>query len=94
MTVTGNLKTEPLQAKAVLKTFLAFEIVQVTPELVDEAVDCSVLHQLSFWDALIVVAAEAAGSTTLYSEDFNAGQSLPGMQVVSPFAPQRREKSK
>ena len=93
VTVTGKLKKEPFQAKAVLKTFSAFEIVQVTPELVEEAVDCSVLHQLSFWDALIVVAAEAAGCTTLYSEDFTAGQSLLGVTVVNPFAA-LREKTK
>ena len=84
----------PLAAKAVLKTFSAFEIVQVTPELVEEAVDCSVVNQVSFWDALIVVAAEAAGCTTLYSEDLGAGQSLRGVLVVNPFGAARREKSK
>ncbi len=94
VTVTGKLKTAPLQAKAVLKTFSAFEIVQVTPELVEEAVDCSVLHQLSFWDALIVVAADAAGCTTLYSEDFSPGQHLLGMQVVNPFPATQRKKGK
>ena len=85
VTVTGKIGIAPLAAKVVLKTFSAFEVVQVTPELIEEAVDCSVLNRLSFWDALIVAAAEAAGCTTLYSEDFNAGQILLGVKVVNPF---------
>ena len=82
---TRKLGVPPLAAKAVLKTFNAFEIVQVTPELVQEAIDCSILNQISFWDALIVVAADAGGCTTLYSEDFNPGQVLLGVKVVNPF---------
>lgn len=86
VTVTSKIGIAPLGAKAVLKTFSAFEVVQVTPELVEEAVDCSILNRLSFWDALIVAAAEAAGCTILYSEDFNAGQIILGVKVVNPFA--------
>jgi predicted nucleic acid-binding protein len=84
--VTEKLGVAPLAAKAVLKTFSAFEIVQVTPELVQEAVDCSILSQLSFWDALVIVAADAAGCTTLYSEDLNPGQVVLGVKVLNPFA--------
>jgi predicted nucleic acid-binding protein len=82
---TRKLGVAPLAAKAVLKTFSAFEIVQVTPALIQEAVDCSILNQLSFWDALIVAAADAAGCTTLYSEDFNSGQMILGVKVVNPY---------
>lgn len=82
---TRKLGVAPLAAKAVLKTFSAFEIVQITPALLQEAVDCSILNQLSFWDALIIVAADAAGCTTLYSEDFNPGQMILGVKVVNPY---------
>jgi predicted nucleic acid-binding protein len=82
---TRKLGVAPLAAKAVLKTFAAFEVVQVTPALIQEAVDCSILNQLSFWDALIVAAADAAGCTTLYSEDFNSGQMILGVKVVNPY---------
>jgi predicted nucleic acid-binding protein len=41
--------------------------------------------QLSFCDALIVVAAARSGATRLYTEDLNHGQKLLGVEVVNPF---------
>lgn len=40
---------------------------------------------LSFWDALIVAAAQAAGCSHLLTEDLSHGQDLDGVRVVSPF---------
>jgi predicted nucleic acid-binding protein len=82
---TRKLGVAPLAAKAVLKTFAAFETVQVSPELIHEAVDCSILNELSFWDALIIAAASAAGCVVLYSEDLNTGQTILGVKVENPF---------
>jgi predicted nucleic acid-binding protein len=45
---------------------------------------------LSFWDALIVVAAEGSGAKTLYSEDLHAGQELLGVRIVNPFPTAKR----
>jgi predicted nucleic acid-binding protein len=84
---TRKLGVTPLAAKAVLKTFGAFETVQVSPELIQEAVDCSILNELSFWDALIIAAASAAGCVVLYSEDLNTGQTILGVKVENPFKP-------
>ena len=47
--------------------------------------DCSVVHQLSFWDALILVAAEKALCSEVWTEDLNAGQVIRGVKVVNPF---------
>jgi len=41
--------------------------------------------QLSFWDALIVIASVSSGCTTIYSEARNAGQSIKGVRIVNPF---------
>jgi predicted nucleic acid-binding protein len=41
---------------------------------------------LSFWDALILGAAQSMGCGFLLSEDLPAGQELEGIRVVSPFA--------
>jgi predicted nucleic acid-binding protein len=38
-----------------------------------EALDLEDRYQISFWDALIVQAAEASGATVLYSEDLSDG---------------------
>ncbi len=41
--------------------------------------------QLSFWDALIVAAAERRGCQWLLSEDFQAGRKIGPVTVVNPF---------
>ena len=84
--VTRKLGVDPLAAKGILKTFSVFEIVQISPLLIQEAVDCSILNKLSFWDALIVSAASAAGCSTVLSEDLNSGQTVLGVKIESPYS--------
>ncbi|MBM3789228.1 MAG: PIN domain-containing protein [Acidobacteria bacterium] len=83
---TRKLGVEPLAAKGVLKAFTVFEIVQVSAALIHEAIDCSILNQLSFWDSLILAAAASAGCKTVLSENLNAGQNILGVKVQNPFA--------
>lgn len=71
---TRKLGIEPLQARQHLRDFRVFDIVQVTPAIIEEGVDCSILHQLSFWDGLILASATIAKSTELLSEDLSHGQ--------------------
>jgi predicted nucleic acid-binding protein len=82
---TRKLGVAPLAAKSVLQTFTMFEIVQTSPELIDRAIDGSVLNRLSFWDALIVAAAAASGCSTIYSEDLNPGQTIQGVRIENPL---------
>jgi predicted nucleic acid-binding protein len=86
VTSTRKLAVPALAAKAVLKTFDVFEIVIAGPSLIHEAIDCSVLNTISFWDALILAAAASAGCSTLYSEDLNDGQVILGVRIQNPFA--------
>jgi predicted nucleic acid-binding protein len=50
-----------------------------------EAIDIERQYTLSFWDALIVQAANVAGAPILYSEDLGAGQIYGGTRVVNPL---------
>ena len=50
-----------------------------------EALDIEARYQVSFRDALVVRAAQAAGAETLYSEDLSDGQRYAGIIVVNPF---------
>jgi len=84
--VTRKLGVAPLAAKSVLQTFRVFEIVQTSPDLIDSAIDGSVLNGIAFWDALIVAAAAASGCAVVYSEDLNAGQVIQGVRIENPFA--------
>jgi predicted nucleic acid-binding protein len=62
-----------------------FDIVQVTPEIIEEGVDCSILNTISFWDGLIIASAAAAKCAELISEDLADGQSIQGVTVRNPF---------
>jgi predicted nucleic acid-binding protein len=82
---TRKLSVEPIVAKGVLKTFAVFEIVQISTDLIHEAIDCSILNQLSFWDSLILAAAASAGCSTVFSEDLNPGETILGLKIRNPF---------
>jgi len=83
---TTKLGVEPLLAKSIMRSFENMEIVQITPYLIGEAVDTSILNVISFWDSLIVVAAESARCELLYSEDLNSGQIIRGVMIENPFS--------
>jgi predicted nucleic acid-binding protein len=85
VTVTRKLGVAPLAAKRVLQTFKIFEIVQASPDLIERAIDCSVLNTISFWDALIVAAAASSGCAIVYSEDLNPDQTIRGVRVENPM---------
>ncbi len=42
-------------------------------------------YQLSFWDSLIIAAAQKARATVLWSEDLNPGQNFDGVIVKNPL---------
>ena len=68
-----------------LGAHLQFEVVQVTPAIIQGALDLHQTRSLSFYDALIVQAASVAGCNELVSEDLNAGEVINGVKIVNPF---------
>jgi len=85
VTATRKMRVAPLAAKRVMQAFTLFEVAQIAPELIERAIDRSVLSQLSLRDALIVIASASSGCTTIYSEDLNAGQVIDGVRIINPF---------
>ena len=49
------------------------------------AAEIAELARLSFWDSLIVAAAEEAGCEELLTEDMGHGQQVAGVRIVNPF---------
>lgn len=82
---TQKLHADPLVVKQVIHSFSFFELVMIDSEMIQEAIDIHVLNKVSFWDALIVAAAERAQCNILWSEDLNAGQLIRGIQIVNPY---------
>lgn len=85
VTATRKLDADPLVVKQLLNAFERFETVVITPEMIKEAIDCSILNRLSLWDALIVVAAESARCEKIWTEDLNEGQIIRGVRVMNPL---------
>ncbi len=82
---TTKLKVDPILVKNIIHNFRNMEIVNNDLELIEEAIDISLISQLAFWDSLIIAAADRANCTFLVSEDLNAGQTYRGVMVVNPF---------
>jgi predicted nucleic acid-binding protein len=85
VTATRKLGVAPDVARGRVETFSMLEVVVVRPELVLGAIDLHRRSRISFWDALIVRCASAAGCARLYSEDLGHGQVIDGVRVENPF---------
>lgn len=58
----------------------------LTPWTTLRALDVAERFGFSFYDRLIVAAAQEAGCDTVYSEDLQHGQVVgPGLTIVNPF---------
>ena len=76
---------QPRQAKQLLTDYLCWEVVVNDGEALLGAIDLETRYTISFWDALIVHAANLARAATLYSEDLNHGQLYGNVRVANPF---------
>lgn len=82
---TTKLKADRLLVKNIVHNFRHMEIVNNDLDLIEQAVDISVISQLSFWDSLIVAAAEKANCEYICSEDLHSGGIYRGVTVLNPF---------
>jgi len=60
--------------------------VETTPVEIAAAFRIEDQARISFWDALILAAAQKSGATRVLSEDINAGQKIAGIKIENPFA--------
>ena len=87
MTVLKKASRPLSAAKALewIEQWTAFPCQPTDHQLVRIAIEKSERYKISYWDAAILVAAEALGTHTVYSEDLNDGQRYGRVQVVNPF---------
>jgi len=79
----------PLNAKEtreVVSDYLAWHVVVNGGDSILGALELEERYRISFWDALIIQAAQACGADVLYSEDLSDGQHYGGLRVVNPLA--------
>lgn len=73
------------KVRRLIQDYLSWEIVVNSPEAVLQALEIEVRYKISFWDALVLQAAEQSGAAILYSEDLAAGQNYGPVQVMNPL---------
>lgn len=73
------------QTQQLLQDYMSWDVVTNTAESVIEALVIEQRYNISFWDALIVQAAQISGAAILYSEDLAAGQKYGPLRVVNPL---------
>jgi predicted nucleic acid-binding protein len=82
---TRKLRLANPVARTLTEALLDLPLVIVSPAHIRSALDYERHYQISFWDALIVAAAEAGGAAVLYTEDLNDGQQYGSVLVRNPF---------
>jgi len=73
------------ETRTLILDYMNWQIVVNTPNSVIEALAIEANYKVSFWDALIIHAAESSGAAILYSEDFSDGQTYGSVRVVNPL---------
>lgn len=82
---TLKMGLEKLFVKRTVEMFDVYEVITLQPSIIFKAMDIHILHQLSFWDSLIISAAKSANCSMVLTEDMNDGQIIEGIKIQSPF---------
>ena len=73
------------KARALVGRYGRWPVHTITTGDILEAADLEQRDSLSFWDALIVVAAVRGGAERIISEDFQHGRTIGGVRIENPF---------
>jgi predicted nucleic acid-binding protein len=80
----GSAVSEDVAAR-IVERIARLDVVPIDSGRVRAAIDGSRTWGISYWDALIVVAAHAGGCTSLLTEDLADGATYGTVQVENPF---------
>jgi predicted nucleic acid-binding protein len=72
-------------ARAEVRDLLTWRPIMVSAGLLEQAWKIEDRYRFSFWDALIVAAAQGASCRYLLTEDLQSGQELGELIIVNPF---------
>jgi predicted nucleic acid-binding protein len=73
------------EVRRLIQEYSTWEVISNGPESIPRALDLEIRYKTSFWDALILQAADEAGASILYSEDLSTGQNYGSIRVVNPL---------
>lgn len=87
VTTTRKLRPglDPVLAWEDVRAFLAWEPQAINGELLAQAREIEARYKTSWWDSMIVAAAQLQDCALLLSEDFQHGARFGSVQVRNPF---------
>jgi predicted nucleic acid-binding protein len=87
VTVTEKLKPglDAAHTRSDVRSLLTWRPIPIDGRVIEGAWSIQDRFRLSWWDALIVSAAQVGGCHYLLSEDFQEGQKFGSLRVVHPF---------
>ena len=72
-------------ATALVERMRRLAVVPIDGDLVSSAIANATAWQVSYWDALIIAAAEASGCDVVLSEDLGHGRTYGAVRAENPF---------
>ncbi len=85
VTVTRKLHVEAQVARRKVELLSEFDVAKPAVADILAAIDLHRLHGFSFWDALVLRAAEQTACSVLFSEDMQHAREVDGVRIVNPF---------
>lgn len=82
---TRKLEMSSDDARRRIVQYARFDVVTLGVADLLAAIDLHRLHNLSFWDALVVRAALNGACTTLHTEDMQSGFTVEALTIRNPF---------
>jgi predicted nucleic acid-binding protein len=72
-------------ASGILRDYFQWEVVINNRDSIIRAAEFEARFKISFWDGLILQAADRVGAEVIYSEDLSHGQDYGNVRVLNPF---------
>ena len=85
VTATLKLHVDVRIARRKVELLAEFDVASTEVADILAAIDLHRLYGLSFWDGLVVRAAQKTGCRVLFSENLQHAREIDGIAIVNPF---------
>lgn len=87
VTLTGKTRIgfDPSEARAIVRELAVWQPLVIDLRILERAWHVQDGHSVSWWDAVIIAAAQSLGCSILLTEDLQHGHEFGKVRVVNPF---------
>lgn len=87
VTLTGKARigVAPSEAREIVQDLAVWQPVEINLRILERGWHIQDAHSVSWWDAVIVAAAQSLGCSILLTEDLQHGHAFGDVRVIDPF---------